>query len=69
MEKEPTSYVNTWTNDFNDRITFMGSHIGKGSYTITINGKYIKSFGGINIAKAYINEFRKHKCKWVASFE
>jgi len=60
---------NTWTNEFNDRITFMGCRVGKGSYTIAINGKYIKSVGGLNLAKGYINEFRKQKCKWIGSVE
>lgn len=64
-------HPNTWTNEFGDFIACTGGFMDKkkfqSSYTITIEGKYIKSVGGLNLAKRVINEYRNTKSKWVGS--
>ncbi|MEZ5047650.1 MAG: hypothetical protein R2831_11740 [Chitinophagaceae bacterium] len=65
--------VNVFTNEFGDRIVNQGTfHDKRGyqkCYSITIDGKYIKSVGGVKTAKSFINEKRGVKCKWVGSVE
>jgi len=69
----PAVVFNVFTNEFGDRIVNQGSYYDKGGYkkcySISIDGKYIKSVGGLKIAKAFINEKRGVKCKWVGSVE
>ena len=64
---------NLFTNEFGDRITNQGSYHDKGGYakcySITIDGEYIKSVGGVKVAKSFMNQKRGVKCKWVASVE
>lgn len=66
-------HPNTWTNEFGDLITRSKGYFDKrgtaSCYTITINGEYIKSVGGLNLAKKFINEYRDIKCKWTGSVE
>lgn len=66
-------HPNTWTNELGDFITRSDGYFDKrgaaSCYTITIDGKYIKSVGGLNLAKNFINEYRNVKCKWVGSAE
>lgn len=64
---------NVFTNEFGDRIVDQGNYHDKGGYkncySISIDGKYIKSVGGVKIAKSFINKKRGVKCKWVGSVE
>lgn len=64
---------NVFTNEFGDRIVNQGSYYDKGGYakcySIIIDGKYIKSVGGVKVAKSFINKKRGVKCKWVGSVE
>ena len=64
---------NIFTNEFGDRIINQGDFHDKGGYkkcySISIDGKYIKSVGGLNPAKSFINKKRGVKCKWVGSVE
>ena len=64
---------NVFTNEFGDRIVDQGNFHDKGGYkncySISIDGKYIKSIGGVNLAKSFINKKRDVKCKWVGSVE
>lgn len=69
VNSDLSELFNTWTNEFGDRITFMGNRGGSGCYTISIDGKYIKSVGGLNLAKSHISKKRNVKCKWVGSVE
>ena len=66
-------YPNTWINGCGDLITRSDGYFDKrgaaSCYTITIDGKYIKSVGGLNLAKKFINDHRNSKCKWVGSVE
>ena len=63
--------MNTWTNEFGDLITRTAGYFDKRGpaqcYTVAIDGKYLKSVGGLNIAKKEINQRRGVKCKWVGS--
>ena len=65
--------ANTWSNEFSDRITSMGALHDKGGnrtcYSITIDGKYIKSVSGLHMAKGFINKIRGIKCEWAGSVE
>lgn len=64
---------NVFTNEFGDRIVNQGKYHDKGGYkncySISIDGKYIKSVGGVKVAKSFINKKRGVKCKWVGSVE
>lgn len=63
--------INKWTNEFNDRVIYQGTHLDKGGhkkcYSIYINDKYIVSLGSINLSKGFVNKERKSKCKWIGS--
>ena len=60
-----------WMNEYGDKIINQGSFHDKGGYqgcySIIIDGNYIKSVGGVNIAKKFINKHRGIKCNWVGS--
>lgn len=64
---------NTWTNEFGDRIIYDGSFLGKKYmehvYNVSIDGKYVKSVGSVNIGKTFVNTNRNVKCKWVGTTE
>jgi len=64
---------NVFTNEFGDRIVNQGTFHDKGGYqkcySIIIGGKYIKSVGGVKVAKSFINKKRGVKCKWVGRVE
>lgn len=67
---------NTWTNQFGDRIASHGmglrsTEIKEYDTNITINydGKYLKTVGGLKVAKGIVNKLRGIKCKWVGSAE
>lgn len=65
--------VNLWTNQYKDRISRNGSvHDNRGIrtvYGVVMDGVYIKSFGGLNVAKAFVNSKRKEKSKWTESID
>lgn len=69
----PLDNNNTWTNEYGDFITRGGSFYDKkgvvSSFTITIDGQYLKSVGGLSVAKSIVNSHRGCKCKWIGSHE
>lgn len=64
---------NTWKNEFGDKITRTSGFFDKrgqsSCFTISIDGKYTKSVGGLNLAKGFINKHRGLICKWTGSNE
>lgn len=75
-QKESSGFskeVNTWTNEFGDRIMFTGSVFDKGgmvnNYRVVIDGKYLQAVGSLNVAKGVINKSRAVKCKYTATRE
>lgn len=74
--KDKSVLNNTWTNQFGDRIASHGMRLRTTgikefdtNITITYDGKYLKTVGGIRIAKGIVNKLRGVKCEWVGSFE
>jgi len=60
--------MNTWTNEFGDRIIKeRGIRISSITYVIVFAGEYLMSRDGLNAAKAELNKKRGVKCKWTES--
>jgi len=51
-----------WVNEFNDSIIYdSGDSLTYSRWMVLFNNKYKTSFGGLNLAKKYINDFRNKK--------